>query len=209
MLKIYAIPTLNSIKPVLTAEWLELDYELIPMDFSQAEHKTPEHLARHPLGKVPVIEHDGRVLFESNAISIYLAAVSGSALYPADAHAQGLVHQWIDMVSFHPGRWLAEHYFQHFIKPKFLGGEPDHRELEQANSFLDQQLPVLEQHLASQPWLAGKDITVADLVAVCYFHTTEFSGYSLDSYPAITAWYQRIRASDAFARTTEQLGLPR
>lgn len=208
MLKIYAVPTLNSIKPVLTAEWLELDYEYVLMDFSKGEHKTPEHLARHPLGKVPAIEHDGKALFESNAICIYLAAVSGSDLYPTDARAQGLVHQWIDMVSFHPGRWLAEHYFQHFIKPKFLGGEPDESELEQANTFLDQQLPIVEQHLAAQAWFCGENITVADLVAFCYFHTTEFSGYSLTSYPAITAWYGRIRGSDAFARTAERLGFP-
>lgn len=208
MAKIYGIPTLNTVKPVLTAEWLELDYDYVAMDFGKQEHKTPAHLARHPLGKVPVLEHEGRTLFESNAICIYLAAVTGSDLYPAGAHAQGLVHQWIDMVSFHPGRWLAEHYFQHFIKPRFLGGEPDERELEDANRFLDAQLPAVEQQLAAHAWLCGEEITVADLVAFCYFHTTEVSGYSLAGYPAISAWYQRIRGSDAFARTVERLGLP-
>ena len=208
-MKIYGIPTLNSIKVVLTAEQLDLDYELILMDFSKGEHKTPEHLQRHPLGKVPVIEHDGKTLFESNAICIYLAASSGSALWPQDVHAQGLVHQWIDMLSFHPGRWLSVHYFENFIKPRFVGGEADAGELEQADRFLDEQLPVVDRHLARQTWLCGEAQTVADLVGFAFFHTHEFSGYSFDQYPAITRWYQQIRRSEGTSRMLTRLNLPR
>lgn len=208
MLTIYGIPTLNTVKPVLTAETLDLDYSYVPIDFSKAEHKTPEHIARHPLGKVPVIEHDDKTLFESNSICVYLAAAAGSPLYPGDAYAQALMHQWIDMVAFHPGRWLSVHYFEKFIKPKFLGGDADEAELQQADGFLDQQLPVLDAHLQRKPWLCGEAQSVADLVAFAYFHTHEFSGYSLDRHPAIIRWYQSIRSSDGFARTAARLGLP-
>ena len=208
MLTLYGIPTLNTVKVVLTADWLQLDYEYVAMDFSTGQHKSPEHIARHPLGKVPVIEHDGRTLFESNAISIYLAADSGLDLYPSDPFAQGQVHQWIDMVSFHPDRWLSEHYFQHYIKPEFLNGEPDPAALDEANGFLDTQLPVIEHRLAGSGWLCGATPTVADLVAFAYFQTHEHSGYSLDDYSAIRAWYQRIRRSDAYARTADRLELP-
>jgi glutathione S-transferase len=208
MLTIYGIPTLNTVKVVLTAEWLELDYDYVPMDFSKGEHKTPEHLARHPLGKVPVIEHDGKPLFESNAISVYLAANSGTSLYPGEPWGRGQVHQWIDLVSFHPGRWLAEHYFEKFIKPTFLGGEADEKSLKTADGFLDQQLPALEQHLAGNEWLCGETLTVADLVAFTYFNTHEISGYSLADYPAISAWYAKIRQSGAYGRMAAKLGLP-
>ena len=208
MLTIFAVPTLNSIKVVLTAEQLGLDYQLITPDFAKQEHKTPQHLARHPLGKVPVIEHDGKTLFESNAISIYLADVSESELYPADPHHRGQVHQWIDLMSFHPGRWLAAHYFEYFIKPKFLGGSADPEALKEADAFLEQQLPVVENQLSTHPWIAGDQQTVADLVAFAFFHTHEFSEYSFSKYGAITTWYIRIRSSAAFVRTAQRLGLP-
>ena len=51
-------------------------------------------------------------------------------------------------------------------------------------------------------------MTVADLVAFTYFHTHEFSGYSLADYPAITRWYAQLRQSPAFGRMATQLGLP-
>jgi len=208
-MKIYAIPTLNSIKVVFTAEQLDLAYDLVLMNFSKGEHKTPEHLRRHPLGKVPVVEHDGKTLFESNAICVYLAAFSRSTLYPEDAYLRGLVHQWIDMISFHPGRWLGAHYFEHYIKPRFLGGEADAEALEEADRFLTDQLPIVDRHLAGQPWLCGEEQTVADLVGFAFFHTHESSGYPLDPYAAITRWYERIRHSDACARMLARLGLPR
>ena len=208
-MKIYGIPTLNSIKVILTAEQLDLDYDLVLMDFSKGEHKTPEHLRRHPLGKVPVVERDGRILFESNAICVYLAAASGSSLYPADTYMRGLVHQWIDMLSFHPGRWLGAHYFERYIKPEFVGGEADAEALEEADRFLAEQLPIVDRHLALQPWLCGEEQTVADLVGFAFFHTHEFSGYRLDPYAAITRWYQRIRQSNACDQMLARLGLPR
>ena len=59
-------------------------YELVEIDIMQGAHKTPEHLARHPFGRVPAFEHDGFKLYETSAITRYLDAVlPGPALTPA------------------------------------------------------------------------------------------------------------------------------
>ncbi len=208
MLKIYGIPTLNTIKVILAAEQLELDYEYVQMDFSKGEHKTPEHLQRHPLGKVPAIEHDGKFLFESNAIVIYLARIADSALFPEEGYEQAVVLQWVDMMTNHPGRWLGAHYFEHFIKPTFLQGTPDESALEEANGYLDAQLPAVDKQLENNTYLCGNEMSVADLIGFCFFNTCELSGYDFGQYPSITKWYQGLRQSQAYAKTAALLGLP-
>ena len=120
MLTIYGAPTFNATKLVFTAEELGLDYDYVHIDLRKGEHKTVEHIARHPLGKVPAIEIDGKPLFESNSICRFLAVNESSSLYEGDAYQLALIDQWADMMSHHAGRWLGVYYFQEFIVPRFL-----------------------------------------------------------------------------------------
>jgi glutathione S-transferase len=208
MLKIYGIPTLNTTKVIFTAEYLGLDYDFVRMDFSKGEHKTPEHLQRHPLGKVPAIDHDGKFLFESNTIALYLARITESSLYPETVYQQAVVQQWIDMMTSHAGRWLAAHYFENFIKPTFLQGTPDESNLEEANGFLDIQLPAIDKQLENNTYMCGNEMSVADLIGFCFFNTCEVSGYDIGQYQSISNWYQNLRQSQAYTKTATLLGLP-
>ena len=81
MIKIYGFKTFNLDKVLLTAEELKLDYDYIQLSPANGEHKSPEHLQRHPLGEIPAIEHNGKMLFESNAICRYLAVLKESSLH--------------------------------------------------------------------------------------------------------------------------------
>ncbi|MCF7982099.1 MAG: glutathione S-transferase N-terminal domain-containing protein, partial [Pseudomonadales bacterium] len=131
-MKIYGFPTFNLTKVLLTAEELGLDYDYIALDPAKGEHKTPEHLQRHPLGKVPVLEHEGDYLYESAAICRYLSRISDSRLYSGDAKAKAKIDQWIDFGSLHIGKWLASYFFEEIIKTKFYGGSVDHALLAEA-----------------------------------------------------------------------------
>lgn len=207
MLTIYGIPTPNTAKVVLTADYLELPYNYVPVDMSKQEHKSPEHLARHPLGKVPAIDHDGRPLCESNAICVYLCQLQNSPLYTGDAYQRARIHQWIDMMSFHMGRWLGVYYFENFVKPKMLHSTPDQSQLEEADGFLKQQLPVLDQQLVKHEFLCGNDLTLADLIGFVLVNSHEVSGFDIGPYPAISRWHDQLKRLPAYGRAQKALGL--
>src|SRR5688500_11928563 len=75
---------------------LGLPVTLVPVDMMKGEHKSPEFLAKNPNGKVPTLDDDGFLVWESNAILCYLAAKkSESGLMPADPRGMALVQQWL------------------------------------------------------------------------------------------------------------------
>ena len=75
------------------------DYQLVEIDILQGGHKTPEHLARHPFGRVPAFEHDGFQLYETSAITRYLDAVlPGPQLTPGDPKGAARMQQAIAVV---------------------------------------------------------------------------------------------------------------
>ena len=183
----------NTKKVVYAAEEVGADYEYIDLDLTREEHKTPEHLARHPLAKTPTLVHDGRPLFESATISRYLCAVHDSPLYPMGDHYQrALVEQWMDFSQAHIGRWLGSLLFERFFKSKIGMGEPNEAAIAEALGFLSQQMGAVEEQLGKQNHLAGADISIADIFAYSYVETTPMSEFSLEPYPNIQRWLEAI-----------------
>jgi glutathione S-transferase len=99
VLKVYGSKTSTCTQRVLTALYEKgVPYELITIDFSKAEHKSEKYMKLQPFGKVPVLDDDGFIMFESRAISKYIAkkyAGQGTSLMPAedDLKAYGLFEQ--------------------------------------------------------------------------------------------------------------------
>ncbi len=206
-MKIYGFPTFNLSKVLLTAEELELDYQYIALDLSKAEHKSDAHLARHPLGKVPVLEFDGINYIESNSICRFLAEKNDNKLYSADISQRAFINQWIDFVSMHIGRWMSTLYFEEVIKPKLLGGEPVQSQIDEALGFLEQQLSVLEKTLEKNRYISGETLTIADLIAFSYCQTHEYTCLNFDKYPQIMHWYQGIKGRPSYLRAMENFPL--
>ena len=96
-MKVYGFPGSTCTRKVLmTLHEKNCPYAFIPVDLGKGEHKQPEHLARQPFGVVPVLDHDGFVLYESRAIIRYLdAALVGEKLTPTDLKRFGEMEQWI------------------------------------------------------------------------------------------------------------------
>ena len=90
-----------SFKVRFAANALALTYEYKKVDLINGENTSEDFLKLNPAGKVPVIQDDGFVLYESNAILKYLAATSESPLYPAGIKQRALIDQWMDFVSHH------------------------------------------------------------------------------------------------------------
>ncbi len=83
----------------LVLEEKGVDYDLVEVDALQGANRTPEHLARHPFGKVPAFEHDGFALYETDAIARYVnESFPGTDLVPADARSRARMTQAIGII---------------------------------------------------------------------------------------------------------------
>ena len=86
----------NCYKVRLFLALIEVEYELIAVDFMAGQHKTPEYLAMNPLGQIPILQDEDLILRDSQAILVYLASQYGSeAWLPNDPVGLGLVMQWL------------------------------------------------------------------------------------------------------------------
>lgn len=199
--------TANSTKTVYVAEALGVDYEFVLVNMGAKEHKTPEHLARHPLGKVPTLEHGNVTVFESNAICTYMAHAEQSPLLPATPAGRALVDQWLNFFTNHVGRWILAYGFEKYMRAIIGAGETKPEVMAEASGYLADMLPAVEAHLAKQPFFAADTLTVADYVAFAYFEVAEKAAISLADFPALLAWYQAIKTSDVVARAHTRLGI--
>jgi glutathione S-transferase len=161
-----------------------------------------------PVGKVPVLEHDGQYLFESGAICRYLANVEQSALYPEDKLQRARVDQWMDFFTCHLGRWLIKLYFENIIRPRANLGEKDEAGCEEAVKFAHQQFKLLDDWFENRTWLANDALSIADLFGLAYVEQVHSIDFPLDNYPRVKSWLDRLegRASTARAQARVSSG---
>ena len=196
----------NAWKVLYVAEELGIEYAYTALDPMKGEHKSAEHMKRHPLGKTPTLDHDGRYLFESGAICRYLAAVEKSALYPPDdAYQRALVDQWMDFFSCHLGRWLGTLLFERVFRERFGMGQKNADVEKEALGFIEQQMACVNDQLAANPFLAGRALTIADPFAFAYVETCEMSDLPLGAYPHLAKWFDSYRGRDAVRRAHAKL----
>lgn len=196
----------NTTKVIYVAEESGIDYTYTNLDISSGENKTPEHLKRHPLGKLPTLDHDGQYLFESGAICRYLASVEDSTLYPVNNHYQRCLNdQWIDFFSIHLGRWLGTLCFERVFRESFGMGKPKEDLIEESLGFIKEQMEMINQHLAKNICLTGNNLSIADLFAFAYVETTEQSQFSLEPYPYVKNWFSQIQGRDSIRKAHQRL----
>ena len=199
-MKIYGFATYNVLKVLATAEELGLDYDYMELDPMKGEHKTPEHLARHPMGKVPVIEEDGKYLYESNSICRYLAVREGSLLYAGSAREKALIDQQVDIITHHVGRWLGNYFYEDVVKKNYLKLPASEEALEEAAELLAGSLPLLDGPLKTQPFMLGEQITIADIIGFAFCSVTEITSASIDKYTHLKKWYDAMKARPGISR---------
>ena len=190
MLKIYGSYTPMYYKTVVVAQELGLDVSYVNVDILKRANREPEHLARHPFGKVPVLEHDGRYLFESNVICRYLADIAVSQLYPQERYARAVIDQWIDFFAQQPGRWTSSIWYQRCIIGPVFGGQPDQKVVDENLSQILEVMPVLDQHFAANQWLAGGAMSLADLVAVMLMQGWKHADVPLGDFSNFVRWFE-------------------
>jgi glutathione S-transferase len=205
MITVYSIPGSPFGRAVLAA-CIETSAPYRLAALGPGQSKSPEHLARHPFGRVPAIEDDGFGLYETQAILRYIDAVHGSGkLTPADAKATARMNQVMGVIDwyFFADGGAKTLVFLRAVAPKF-GMPVDEAVVAASIPKAQHAAKVLEGFLAASPYMAGDAFSLADIHAgtqLDMFAGTPEGAEILKESP-ILAWLARLNARPSFAATT-------
>jgi glutathione S-transferase len=194
-IKLYEGPiSPNARKVRLIAAELGLTIERIRLSILAGELRTPEYLSKNPNGKVPTVEDDGFVLWESGAILGYLAAKRPEhGLVPADPKERAMVDQWLLWWTSHPESALWRLVVERRIKPAQGRPGEDATLMEQAEKELARFLPILDRQLTDKDYVCGR-LTVVDFAIAPWLEAVaSFPEVKLDRYPNIGHWLARMQ----------------
>jgi glutathione S-transferase len=165
-----------------------IPYEAVVVDMAARKHREPAYLALNPYGRVPTLDHDGFVLYESTAILNYLEAVHPDpALAPADPRRRALVDMHMKLCDLQMTRQSGTIIFPKRFLPKERW---DLAAIASAKSEIERHLGILDGQLAGKTYLVDERFTLADL---CYLPFLEFLPLmEVTPPPAVAAWTQRL-----------------
>ncbi|POS82765.1 hypothetical protein EPUL_005866 [Erysiphe pulchra] len=188
----------------------DVDYEFISIDLRAGQHKTPEFLKLHPFGKIPVLEHDGFFLYESRAICNYISRVyanQGTKLTPDvnDLKAYALYEQASSVERSYFNESASKIAYEKIFKI-WRGGETDEAVVAAEAKKLDEVFQGYEAILSKQPYLAGQEITLADMLHVPYGKKIRDLGYKsiFEKYPHVEKWYLSVEGRDSWKKVLSE-----
>jgi len=188
----------NVMKPLWLADELGLEYEQQDVGCALGGNDTADYLAMNPMGLVPTINDDGFIMWESNAITRYLAEKYGKGtMYPTDPHVRATADTWMD--------WKLN-AINAVMRPIFWGlirTKPEDRNMDDIKAAIKQGCKfwgMLDTHLEGRNYIAGDDLTMGDIPvgpqAFRWFELVE----DRPSMPNLEAWYKRLTERPAFRK---------
>ena len=182
----------NSYKVRLLLAQLSVPCEIVEVDILKGESRTTEFLKINPNGRTPVLDDNGFILAESNAILAYLA--KGTKFLPEDRQKFALIFQWMFFEQYSHEPYIATSRF-------WLQHKPDSSE---KSALLASKrdggwaaLRIMEEHLSKNHFLVG-DYSIADIALFAYTHVSHEGGFPLDDFPRIQAWIEGVKAQPGF-----------
>ena len=196
----------NSRRALLTAHHLGLGLDLVIVDLSRGEHKTPDHLRLNPNGKIPILVDGGLRLWESHAIMQYLADKSPEQdVYPQDVSARADVNRWLFWSACHfaPAAGLI---IRERVSKRIVGGlgPPDPREIARGEALLPAAALVLDRHLAGKRWIAQDRLTLADFAIAAPLMHMSAAQLPVTELENLQAWFARVQSLAAWATSNEE-----
>ncbi|KAH8096654.1 glutathione S-transferase [Cristinia sonorae] len=175
----------------------KVPFELVIVDLFKGEHKSPEYLAFQPFGQLPYINDDGLIIYESRAISRYIAAkyrsnVSSAWLpLPEDIAKTAKFEQAVNTEAFKFDAFASTAAFELFWKPGGPDAEYAKKLLENLNASLD----AYEVILSKQKYLAGDELTLADIFHLPYanlLHNAKHINLEDEKRPNVARWWKEL-----------------
>jgi len=184
-LRIYGIARTRAFRVLWIANELGLDYEHIPTEIGGAGARKPDYLAINPNGRLPAIDDDGFILWESLAITLYLTKKHGR-LYPATLAGEAKAWQWslwaVQEVDRGVNIWSL-----HALRLPPAERDPQRRA--EALAVLEPPFAVLDGALAGRRYLLGDEFSVADLNVAAV--TSRAIDMDLSATPRLADWLKR------------------
>ena len=186
-LRIYGVARTRAFRALWMAMEVGVDFDHVPIEIGDAGARTPDFLAINPNGRLPVIVDDGFVLFESLAITLYLAKKhSTGRLYPAALEGEARAWQWSLWALTEVDRGVNIWSLHALRLPP---AERDAGKRDEALAVLVAPFRVLDAAVAQSQYLLGDDFTVADLnVAAVISRAVDMD---LSAVPKLKAWLER------------------
>ena len=178
---------------------LGLKPELMLVALEKGEHLARKFVGLNPAHAVPVLDDDGFVLAESNAIMRYLCdRHHGDRFYPRDGAARALVDQWLDWnhCKLNPPLQTLT------VQLMFMGDKADAGIVDKARREADEALKVLDAGLLAGRGMGGKEASLADVAIATTVALHEPCGVSLEAVPRVRSWYEGIKRWPSFAATS-------
>ncbi|MEZ7502663.1 glutathione S-transferase N-terminal domain-containing protein [Psychrobacter sp. Arc29] len=198
MLTFYFHQTPNPMKVALFLEETGLPYELVAVDTLKGEQHTPEYRAINPNGKTPALEDDGKRVFDSTAILMYLSEKTGLLAGQPEDRSEML--SWLMFLATGLGPYSGQSvHFRHKAPEKIPYAM--NRYLREAERHYE----VLDTHLEGREYLVGDEYSIADISAWGWIDkaTVVLGDAGLDNYPNLKRWFATIDARPAVQKARE------
>jgi len=189
MLKIYGAAHSRAFRVIWLAEESGLPYEHVPVTFGVENPQCKEswYLALNPNGRLPTIDDEGFIMWESAAINLYLAEKYKSPLFPATFEGKGRLLQW--------GFFIANDVEPPLItilrnRVVFPPEQRNSKLAEEAEDILRDRFVILEQQLVKTPYFGGDRWDMADFMVACVLYILTRLDLDMRAYPCLDAWLQ-------------------
>jgi glutathione S-transferase len=200
-MKLYIFPPSARVLGIMALKsHLALDCEVLAIDLGRGDQLTPRYLALNANKKMPTLEDDGFVLWESNAILFYLAAKRpDQGLWPSDAQGQANVLRWLAWESAH---WDAESVgmvsFEKASKAVLGLGPSDPAFIARGEQNFARFAAVLNNSLQGRTWLTGERLTIADFSIGGLVPSAERLQLPIRTFPEIIRSYEGLTTLPAW-----------
>ena len=184
---------------------LELEYKFEIKNPIAGECQTEDYLKMSPAGKVPALDDDGFVLFESNTIMKYLCRKHKSDFYPADITAQANVDKWLDFTTIHLGTGVAKVLFNKIVAP-MVDADVDEQSLKDGYAFIERFLGVIDKQLGTSTYLASNSMTIADFCLLATVDPVDVVEVNISQFPNVDAWRNKLMQESFYTKMHNSYG---
>jgi glutathione S-transferase len=196
-MKLYVFPpSPRAMKVIALADHLQIEYETRLVDLTKGDQMKPEFTALNPNQRMPVLEDDEFVLWESNAILQYLAMKrpAGAALWPSDARRQADVGRWMFWEGAHWAPACGTLAFERVVKGILGRGAPDPAVVAKGEQEFKRVGGILNNALGGRKWLTGNALTLADFSVGPWLALAQMAQYPVAGLTEIARWWEAFAA---------------